>query len=151
MNGRKIISIVFLVVALVLGVLFFNKIQFPSSIEQYFDIGQYFDKDYFNQYGPLAICVELLIAGIYLFRKHPKTNIALAIFGFTALLDPLFNALGVFDTNVPLYGSIVFVLCAIPALWIAFTNTFGSGRITFFWAFGSFLVGLMIELFFNYW
>jgi hypothetical protein len=146
MDKRKLVSAVFLLIAIGLAVMFYLRLHLPPGNVEY-----YFDKENFNQFGPLAICVELFIAGVHLFRKHPKTNIALAVFGFTALLDPLFNTFGVFETNVPLYGSVIFVLCAVPALWIAFTNTFGSGKISFFWAMGSFLLGLLIELFFNYW
>ncbi len=143
MKGWKILAIAFLLVALILGAVFYMRLQ-PS-----YNLEQYFKKEYLNQFGPLAICIELLVAGIHLYRKHPKANITLAIFGFTALLDPVLNAFGIFDTNVPLYGSIIFVICALISLWIAFTNTFDSGKISFFWAAGSFLLGLMIELFFN--
>lgn len=146
MVNRKLISAVFLLIAIGLGIVFYLRLHLPPGNVEY-----YFDKENFNQIGPLAICVELLIAGIHLLRKHPKTNISLAVFGFTALLDPLFNTIGVFDTNVPLYGSVIFVLCAIPALWIAFTNTFGLGRISWPWAIASFSFGVIIELFFNYW
>lgn len=131
--------------ALGLAVDFYVAPEFPWNIEDYFK------REYYNQFGPLAICVELFIAGLYLFAGKPKTNFALALYGFTALLDPVFNAVGLFETNVPVYGTIIFVIFALPALWIAFTNTFNSGRITFPSAFGSFLLGLSIELFFNYW
>ncbi|MGI9545906.1 MAG: hypothetical protein ACR2MM_01615 [Flavobacteriaceae bacterium] len=145
MNLRKIIAFVFLLIALVLGIIFYLQLQFPQGLESYFD------KEYYNQFGPLAICVELLIAGYQLFFKHAKTNFTLALFAFTAILDPVFNAVGLFVTNLPLYGTVLFIICAIIALWIAFTNKFGLGRISFYWAFGGFVLGVIVELFFNYW
>ena len=145
MNFRKIIALVFLLIALVLGIVFYTQLSFPQGLEPYFS------KEYLNQFGPIAICVELLIAAVQLYRNHAQTNFTLALFGFTAILDPVLNAAGLFQTNLPIYGTILFFICAIIALWIAFTNSFGSGRISFIWAFGSFVLGLFIELFFNYW
>lgn len=142
---HKIIALIFILIAVALSIDFYSDFTYPDNIEGFFD------RDHYNQYGPLSICVELLVAGIYLFIKHPKANFTLALFGFTALLDPVFNAVGLFDTSVPVYGTVLFIFCAIPALWMAFTNSFDLGRISFISAFGSFLLGLAIELFFNYW
>ena len=144
MKKRKIIAAVFIILALVLGVVFFKKIKFPSGIEAYFSA------DYYNQFGPLAICVELLFAGFYLMNKHPKTNFTLALFGFTALLDPFFNLIGLFTSSVPVYAMVLFVGCALLALWLAFSNTFNLGRISLIGALVSFILGNAVELFFNY-
>lgn len=144
MNTRKIVAALFMLLAVVLGAVFYSKLDFPQGLETYFEW------DYYNQFGPLAICVELLIAGFYLYRKHPKTNFAMALFGFTALLDPLFDAIGLFTSNVPTYGMILFAICALPALWLAFSNTFKLGRISFLGALASFVLGNAVELFFNY-
>lgn len=144
MNNRKIVAIIFILIAIVLGIVFFMKIEFPQSFERYFSM------DYISQYGPLAISIELFVAGIYLLRSHPKTNFALALFGFTALLDPFFDLIGLFSTLVPVYAMIIFVLCALASLWMSFSNAFKLGKISFFGAFGSFIMGALIELFFNY-
>ena len=141
---RKIIAITFLLTALVLGIIFYQEVTLPSTLEGYFQ------SSYYNQYGPLAICVELLIAGYYLYVKHSKANFTLALFAFTALLDPIFNALGIFDSQIPLYAIFIFGACALVALWISFSNAFGLGRISLLGAFGSFVLGTAIELFFNY-
>jgi hypothetical protein len=45
---------------------------------------------------------------------------------------------------------ILFVCCALVSLWLAFSNAFNLGRITFIAAFGSFILGTAVELFFNY-
>lgn len=145
MKVHKIIAVVFLLVALVLGIYFYRGLEMPLRFEYYFS------REFINQLGPLTICVELLVAGIYLFLKHKKANFTLALYGFTALLDPVFNVFGIFSSNVPAFASIVFIICAIPALWIAFTNSFNLGKISFPSAFGSFVIGVAIELFFNYW
>ena len=87
MKKRKIISILLLIIGTALSVAFIVKIEFPQGFEAYFK------RSYYNQFGPLAISVELLIASYYLFIGHKKTNFTLALFGFTALLDPLFNFL----------------------------------------------------------
>ena len=145
MKVHKIIAIIFILIALGLGIIFYSELIFPRGFEGYWN------REYYNQFGPLALCVELFVAGIYLFIKHSKANFTLALYGFTALLDPIFNLAGLFETNVPVYGSMLFIICAFPALWMAFSNTFDLGRIKFIPAFGSFLLGLLVELYFNYW
>ena len=142
--ARRIVAALYVLIALVLGVVFFTQVNFPRFPHEYFD------GEFHNQFGPIAICIELLVAGWYLAVNHPKTNFALALFGFTALLDPIFSALGLFDTNVPVYATVIFLICALPALWMAFTNTFGLGRISWLSAVGSFGLGVIVELFFNY-
>lgn len=144
MNFRKIIAALFILLALVLGAIFYSELLFPTDLEPYFKA------EYYNQFGPLAISVELLIAGIYLFIKDSKTNFTLALFGFTALLDPLFSAIGLFTSSLPTYAMILFAICALLALWLAFSNTFKLGRISLLGAFVSFIFGNAIELFFNY-
>ena len=144
MKNRKIIAILFILIGLVLGAIFFTNIHFPEGLVSYFK------KDFYSQFGPLAISVELLIAGLYLFKKDPKTNFTLALFGFTALLDPFFSVIGLFTSAVPIYAMILFVCCALLALWLAFSNTFTLGRISFFEVIVSFILGNAVELFFNY-
>lgn len=145
MNKRKLLASSLILLSVVLAVLFYMRVQWPANLSGYFTGA------YINQYGPLTICIELFIASLYLYQSHAKTNFALAVFGFTALLDPLFNLTGIFSSLVPLYASVIFVFCALIALWIAFSNAFNSGRISGLAAFGSFLLSSLIELFFNEW
>lgn len=144
MNKRKGIATVFILLSLVLGIIFFMNIDFPENIEGYFK------KSYFGQYGPLAICIELLIAAYYLFVGHRKSNFALALFAFTALLDIFFNLTGLFTSGVPTYAMVLFFFCALISLWMAFSNAFNLGRITLLGALGSFVLGNAIEFYFNY-
>jgi hypothetical protein len=144
MTKRYLISFLFIAIAIVLGIVFFSNVVFPKHHIEFFKAEQY------NQFAPIALCIELLIAGFYLLKKHPKTNFALALFGFTAILDPIFDLIGLFNSLVPVYGTVIFIICAPIALWLAFTNTFGLGKITFLNTLLSFLSGCAIELFFNY-
>ena len=143
MKNRNIIASMFIAIAIILGVIFLSKIVFPVGLEDYFK------KDYYNQFGPFVISIELLIAGIYLFIEHSKANFTLALFAFTALLDPFFSLIGLFTSLIPFYAMVIFSCCALLALWIAFSNVFGLGRISFLGAFGSFILGSVIELFLN--
>ena len=145
MESRKILGIVYILTALVLAIIFY------ANLEMGHDLSLYFKKEYYNQFGPIAICVEMLVAGIHLFSKDRAANFTLALFAFTALLDPIFNAIGLFDTNVPVYGTMIFIFLGIPALWISFTNAFDMGKISWPKAVLSFVFGVLIELFFNYW
>ena len=140
---RKLIALLFLVIAVILGAVFYSKLDFPQ------DPGSYFKKEYYGQFGPLAIAVELFIAGLHLFTKHEKANFTLALFGFTAILDPLFNFAGVFSSQMPMFATFIFGACAVVSLWLSFSNAFQLGRISFWAAIGSFLLSNVIELFFN--
>lgn len=144
MKKRKITSLLLLIIGLSLSVTFILKIDFPQGFEAYFK------REYYNQFGPLAICVELLIASYYLFTGHKKANFTLALFGFTALLDPLFNQIGLFNSIVPLYGTIILSICALLCLWLAFANTFKLKRLSHLAAIFSAVLGVFVELFFNY-
>ncbi|NNK60968.1 MAG: hypothetical protein HKP00_10170 [Flavobacteriaceae bacterium] len=144
MKKRKTIALLLLIIALTLSIAFIMKIEFPQGFEAYFK------REYYNQFGPLAISIELLIAGYYLLVGHKKTNFALALFGSTALLDPLFNQIGLFNSIVPLYGTIILSICALICLWLAFANTFKLKRLSRLAAFFSVVLGVFVELFFNY-
>lgn len=77
-------------------------------------------------------------------------NFTFALFGFTALLDPLFNQIGLFKSIVPLYGTIILLVCALLCLWLVFANKFKLKRLSNLGAFFSIVLGVIVELFFNY-
>ena len=141
---RNQVALLFMILALALGTVFYFDLDFPTQLEGYLK------REYYGQFGPLAIAVELFAAGFYLFIRHDKANFTLALFGFTAILDPFFNLVGLFTSQVPVYATVLFVICALISLWLAFSNTFNLGRISFWSALGSFLLGNAVELFFNY-
>jgi hypothetical protein len=144
MKKRRTIALSLLIIGIALSVAFIMKIDFPQGFEFYFK------REYYNQYGPLAISVELLFASYYLFIGHKKTNFTLALFGFTALLDPFFNQIGLFNSIVPFYGAMILAICAVLCLWLAFSNTFKLNRLSRLGALFSVVLGLIVELFFNY-
>jgi len=144
MKKRKTIALLLLIIGIALSIAFIMKIEFPQGFEAYFK------REYYNQFGPLAISVELLIASYYLFIGHEKTNFTLALFGFTALLDPFFNQIGLFNSIVPLFGTIILSICALFCFWLAFTNTYKLKRLSNLAAFFSVVLGVFVELFFNY-
>ncbi len=144
MKKRKIISFILFTVGASLSVAFVSMIEFPQGFEAYFK------REYYNQFGPLAISIELLIASCYLFIGHEKANFTLALFGFTALLDPIFNQIGLFNSIVPLYGTVILSICAILCLWLSIANTFKLKRLSRLETILSVVLGIFVELFFNY-
>ena len=144
MKKRTTIALLLLIIGIGLSIAFIMKIEFPQGFEAYFK------KEYYSQFGPLAISVELLIASYYLFIGHKKTNFTLALFGFTALLDPFFNLIGLFNSIMSLYGTIILSICALLCLWLAFTNTYQLKRLSNLGAFLGIVLGVIVELFFNY-
>ncbi len=144
MKKRKILGALFILIGTLFGILFYMKIALPD------ELGGYFSKAYYGQFGPLVISVELLIAGTYLFNGHSNTNFTIALFGCTALLDPLLNLSGLFTSLVPTYATVIFVICALISIWIAWTNAFNTGRISLPTFVLSFVLGVSVELFFNY-
>jgi hypothetical protein len=144
MKTRKSIAIIFFLIAMVMGIVFYQNLNLPESIDGYFK------QSYYGQLGALAIAVELAISAYYLFRGNRKANFYLALFGFTAILDILFHISGLLTSNVPIYGMIIFGLCAIISFYIAFSNSFNLGKITLWGALLSFVIGNAIEWFFNF-
>ncbi|WP_338195454.1 hypothetical protein [Flagellimonas marinaquae] len=141
---RKLNAILFMAIALALGALFYANSIFPKNFEAYFK------PQFYNQFGPIAICIELFIAGIYLFKGHKKSNFTLALFAFTAVLDPIFDLAGLFTSNVPVYATIILLGCSFWALYLAFSNTYNLGKISVPELIISFVLGTIIELSFNY-
>lgn len=144
MKNRKIISILLLTIGSLLSVAFILKIDFPQGFEVYFK------REYYNQYGPLAISIELLMASYYLLIGDKKANFLLALFGFTALLDIVFHQVGLFTSIMPLYGSIILSICALLSLWFAFKNPFELKRLSYITTLLSVILAVISELFFNY-
>lgn len=141
---QKLLSTIYILTGLIFSIVFYESMVFSE------DPSAYFKPEFYWQFGKLVLGIELIIAGIHLFQGHKKTNFTMALFGFTAVLDPVFNYFGILSSNVPLYGSIVFIGFAIVSFYIAFTNAYNSGKISIKNVVFSFLLGLIIELFFNY-
>ncbi|PPK87852.1 hypothetical protein CLV84_0805 [Neolewinella xylanilytica] len=143
MLSRKVVATVFIVIALGLGGVFFAATTYPVGLSGYFQ------PEYYTQFGPLAICVELLLAGGYLYFGHRKANFTLALFGFTVVAEVFFNLIGLSPTTIPLYARLILLACSAVSLRLAFTNAYRLGRISALGAMGSFILGNLVELFFN--
>lgn len=82
------------------------------------------------QFVPLVISILLLSAGIHLYLNKPSTNFALVLFGYAALEEILFYWFGITSTYLSTYSIILFLGCAIIALWIAHTNAFNLKQLS---------------------
>ncbi|MDT0607051.1 hypothetical protein [Croceitalea rosinachiae] len=144
MSLRKVIAVVFMGIAFIFSVFFYLETNRPE------DFAEYFNLSFYTQYGPVAISIELFIAGFYLFKASKKANFALALFGFTTVIDILFHITSLITSNTPLYAMFVFSGCAIGAFYISFSNAFNLGKITLLATLTSFVMGNAIEWFFNF-
>jgi hypothetical protein len=140
---RRLLSIAYILAGLTLVIVLYEEIIFSTEVREYFRIG------FYRQFGHIVIAVELIIAGANLLVNHEKTNFVMALFGFTAVLDPVFNFLGIFTSSVPLYATIIYLFFAVISFWIAFTDAFKSGKISMVNVVVTFVFGLFIEWFFN--
>lgn len=141
---RKILSIIYILSGIILLFIFYRDISFSITPDFYFN------SEFYRQFGRVVLPVELTIAGLHLLIKHRKTNFAMGLFGFTAVLDPIFNYTGLFSTNIPIYGSIIFLCFAAISFKIVFSNAFETAKISMINLLVSFILGVIIELFFNY-
>ena len=144
MIRQKLLATIFLLIGAIFTVVFYMEIEYPKGLEAYFH------RNYYRQFGSMAISLELLIAGYYLLVRHLRTNFAMALFGFTVMLDLLYTLIGLFSSGMHLYATITFLCAGGIALFLAFTNSYNLGRISWMNALGSFVLGNAVELFFNY-
>ena len=142
-DSRAFLAGLFILVSGIIGIHYFRLIEFPT------DLTGYFDRGFYNQFGALAIAVEMMVAGIYLFLGHPKTNFVMALFGFTVLADQLFQFFGVFSSFITGYPIIVFFIFSLVSFWMVVKNPFKLRKITWFAAMISFVLGNAVEVFFN--
>ena len=144
MNVRKIIASLFILIALVFGVILYLDIQYPK------DVQTYFRKEFYTQFGPLAICLEMIFSAYYLYRNDKKANFYLALFASTILFDIVFNLAGLFTSSIPDLIAYVLMGCGFVSFWIAFTDSFKTGLISWKETILSIVMGVLVELFFNY-
>lgn len=141
---RRIIASLFIIIGLIFGAIFYLNIDKPLDF-----IG-YFQKPYYSQFGPFAISLELIFAGYALLKKLDKSYFTLAIFGFTVLSDFLLSLSGIFISGLPIYATIVFLVCTAISFWIIVAKKFDLEPMSWFKTVLSFVLGALVELFFNY-
>jgi hypothetical protein len=125
MEKRKIIGAGFSIVALVTIGVFIAQSDFSIHLQSYFSL------EYCMQFVPLIIGLLLLFGGVFLFVNRPKANFALALFGYAALEEILFDWLGVTSTYLSTYSIVLFFCCGIAALCIAHSNLFNLERLSY--------------------
>ncbi|MDF1698684.1 MAG: hypothetical protein P1U56_22720 [Saprospiraceae bacterium] len=121
---RKIVGAGFSIIAFVTIGIFIAQTDFSIQLQSYFSL------DYCMQFVPLVISLLLLYGGVSLFVKRPNTNFALAMFGYAALEEILFDWFGIISTYLSTYSIVILFCCAIAALWIAHSNSFNLKRLS---------------------
>ena len=121
---RKIIGIVFLVASLITFSTFITRTEFSIQLQAWMSF------KYYIQFVPYFISIMLFYSGLYLIRKNPKSNFAMAIFGYTIFELVALDWIGVLPNNLGTTATILFGCCAIVALWLAHANSFNLKRLS---------------------
>ncbi len=152
MATRKIIGIVFSVIAILFSTIFLIQSDLNINLKEYFDFSfkSYFSLSYFNQILPLIICFILLYGGILIIIKPTKSNPVLALFGFTVLEEIIFSWFGLISIDFPIYIFVIFFFSALLALWIAYSDTINQKRLSLKEGVSSLIIGTLINAFSYY-
>ncbi len=148
MTARKIIGIVFSIIAIIFGSIFIAYNEFKIDLGTYFDysLKSYFSLEFIWKIMPLFICAILLYGGLLLIFKPSKSNMVLALFGFTVLEELIFSSLGIISIDFPNYLTALFMCIALLALYIAYSRKVNLQRISFKDGIGSLVIGTLINL-----
>jgi hypothetical protein len=152
MKARKIIGILFSIIAVLFSIIFAIQTNLSIDIKDYFDLSlkSYFSLEYLRQITPLIICIILFYGGLLLIFKPSKSNPVLALFGFTVLEEIIFYWFNIISIGFPLYVILIFFCCALLALWIAFSDKINLKRLSFKEGMSSLILGTLINLFSYY-
>ncbi len=147
MATRKIIGIVFSVIAILFSITFLIQSDLNINIKEYFDYSfkSYFSLSYFNQILPLILCFILLYGGVLLIIKPIKSNPVLALFGFTVLEEIVFSWFGLISIDFPIYIVAIFFSSALLALWIAYSDTINQKHLSLKEGVSSLIMGTLIN------
>ncbi|WP_139059063.1 hypothetical protein [Polaribacter reichenbachii] len=124
MKYNRIIGLIFSIFSIVYSINFIVNSKLTYHLESYFDF------DYLMSFSPVVISIILLIAGILLFINPAKANLALALFGHSVVEEILFNWLEISDSQYDLFLTITFLIFGLTALYIAYTDTFSSNKLS---------------------
>lgn len=125
MAMRKIIGTVFAIVALITVGIFVAKTEFSIQLQDWMSF------KYYIQFSPYFISIMLFYSGVYLFRNNQKSNFAMAIFGYTIFEIMALDWMGILSNNLSSHTTILFICCAIVALFVAHTNPFTLRKLSF--------------------
>ncbi len=147
MATRKIIGILFSVIAILFSIIFLIQSDLNINLKEYFDYSfkSYFSLSYFNQILPLILCFILLYGGVLLIIKPIKSNPVLALFGFTVLEEIVFSWFGLISINFPIYIVVIFFSTALLALWIAYSDTINQKHLSLKEGVSSLITGTLIN------
>ena len=147
MATRKIIGILFSVIAILFSIIFLIQSDLNINLKEYFDYSfkSYFSLSYFNQILPLILCFILLYRGVLLIIKPIKSNPILALFGFTVLEEIVFSWFGLISINFPIYIVVIFFSSALLALWIAYSDTINQKHLSLKEGVSSLITGTLIN------
>lgn len=147
MATRKIIGIVFSVIAILFSIMFLIQSDLNINLKEYFDYSfkSYFSLSYFNQILPLILCFILLYGGVLLIIKPIKSNPVLALFGFTVLEEIMFSWFGLISIDFPIYIVVIFFTSALLALWIAYSDTINQKHLSLKEGVSSLIMGTLIN------
>ena len=144
MEKRKFIGIVFLAVALITISIFISQTEFSIQLQDWISF------KYYIQFAPYVISIMLFYCGLYLLKKHPKSNFTMAIFGYTIAELVILDLTGISSNNLGTSATILFGCCAIVALWIAHANSFSLKKLSLVEILISVFVGAMQSLLLYY-
>jgi hypothetical protein len=141
MKYNKIIGAIFSIFSIAYSTNFIVNSKLTFNLESYFDF------EYLMSFSPVIVSIILSIAGILLFVNPAKANLALALFGHSVIEEILFNWLGISDSQYDLYLTIIFLVFGLAAIYIAYTDTFSSKKLSIKEAIISFIIGTLFAIY----
>ncbi len=141
MKYNKIIGVIFSIFSIVYSTNFIVNSKLTYNLKSYFDF------EYLISFSPVIVSIILLIAGILLFVNPAKANLALALFGHAVVEEILFNWLGISESQYDLYLTIIFLIFGLTAIYIAYTDTFSSKKLSIKEALFSFIIGTLFAIY----
>ncbi|MEP0365825.1 MAG: hypothetical protein ABJN36_10090 [Cyclobacteriaceae bacterium] len=124
MEIRKIIATAFTVVALITLGMFITRTEFTIQLQVWMSF------NYYIQFSPYVISIMLFYSGVHLFRRNQKSNFAMAIFGYTIFEITALDWMGILSNNLSTFTTILYVCCAIVAMWVAHANPFALRKLS---------------------
>lgn len=144
MQAEKIIGAVFSTIAIITLGIFITRTEFSFQLQAWLSF------KYYIQFSPYVISIMLLYSGVYLIGKNPKSNFAMAIFGYTMLEITALDWMGIVPNNLGMYPTLMFLCCAIVALWISHANSFNLKKLSLKEILISVFAGALESLLLNY-
>lgn len=144
MQAEKIIGAVFSAIAIITLGIFITRTEFSFQLQVWLSF------KYYIQFSPYVISIMLLYSGVYLIGKNPKSNFAMAIFGYTMLEITALDWMGIVPNNLGIYPTLMFLCCAIVALWISHANSFNLKKLSLKEILISVFAGALESLLLNY-